>query len=203
MDGCTANPMPADKWNRQSENEIAFIPCFSTTSALSDSVNKLKQGDPVPNRGGKSLSFPFDGKPKLFLGGGMDLLVISPNDIYKSCTGTPEHPETVKFLKPFVDSHCNPWKRKQSHKDFSGMLCHLEQHHLGCPGHSATKLLPKVWISSSLALWKIRGQKTQFTMLTARKLGVRKFSSRCCAFFFADHLFFLIFAVFSLPHLTS
>lgn len=91
--------------------------------------------------------------------------------------------------------------------DFSGMLCYLEQHYLGYPGHLATELLPWVWLSSnlpssSLALWKIRGEKTVHNA-DSKKIKGRKSQLTMLRVFLCRSLFFLIFAVFSLLNLTS
>ena len=40
--------------------------------------------------------------------------------------------ELLYFFNPYVDSHCDPWKRTQSCVGFGGMLCYPKQHFPAC-----------------------------------------------------------------------
>lgn len=43
-----------------------------------------------------------------------------------------QHPGNALFLNPYADSHCDLWKRKQSHMGSGGMLCYPERHFPAC-----------------------------------------------------------------------
>lgn len=119
-----------------------------------------------------------------------------------------QHPGTVVFLNPYVDSRCDPWKRKESLMGSTGMLCCPERRFPArAPGTEGTwpPSFSHEPVSAPEACFYGEGGVEKLTSRCSWKANNSAYSPiKIHPFFWQmTFFFFFLFAVFSLLELSS